>query len=216
MDIKQYLERQCAFNNIRRGQIPHLLGYANAAKALRRYDAFVGGNITDEEFAGRIRSCGILAGAGFDEALGHTAHIQLVNRKERLFTEELRKRNEFVPHVWFEHERSYPSPIFVVAMLGEEHFRKLDLPEEMQSFYLSAGWAFDVRSIVRDFIDSYPRHRLLQGPFGKAVRCIIRDTYDHGFVYDIATLELIGEYHTAPKVGRITRNRIKGRSKRMP
>jgi len=204
MDIKQYLERQCALNNIRRGHIPKLLGYTNAAKALRRYDAFVSGMLDDEEFADRIRACAQLAGSGFDEALARTAHMQRVNAREQLFVEELHKRYAFVPHVWFEHERSYPSPIFIVAMFGEEHFRRLDLPEEMQSFYLTAGWVFDVRSIVKDFIESHPEHRLLRGPFGKAVRVIIRDTYDHGFVYDIASLELLGERHSAPRVGRIT------------
>jgi len=216
MDIKQYLERQCALNSISRGQIPNLLGYANAAKALRRYDAFVGGNVTDEEFAERIRACDLLAGSALDEAMAHTAHVQRVNQREQCFIEELRKRNAFVPHVWFEHERSYPSPIFIVAMFGEEHFRKLDLPEEMQTIFLTGGWVFDVQSIIKDFIDSHPQHRLLRGPFGKAVRVIIRDTYDHGFVYDITTLELIEERHTAPKVGRITRHRVKGRGRRLP
>lgn len=216
MDIKQYLERQCALNNIGRGQIPQLLGYANSAKALRRYDAFVSGALDDEDFANRIRACCLLAGSAFDVAMAHTAHVQRVNQREHLFAEELRKRNAFVPHVWFEHERSYPSPIFIVAMFGEEHFRKLDLPEEMQSFFLTGGWVFDVRSIIKDFIDSHPQHRLLRGPFGKAVRVIIRDSYDHGFVYDIATLELIEERHIAPKVGRITRHRAKGRRRRLP
>ena len=204
MDIKQYLERQCALNNVRRGQIPSLLGYINAAKALRRYDAFVSGALDDEELANRIRACVQLAGSGFDEALAQTAHVQRVNRREQLFAEELRKRYAFVPHVWFEHERSYPSPIFVVAMFGEEHFRKLDLPEEMRSFYLTSGWVFDIRSIVKDFIECNPTHRLLRGPFGRAVRVIIRDTYDHGFVYDVDTLELIEERFSAPKTGRIT------------
>lgn len=204
MDIKQYLERQCALNNIRRGEIPKLLGYANQTKALRRYDTFVGGSIDDELLANRIRACPELAGQDFDVVLAHTAHMQHVNRREQMFNEELRKRHAFVPHVWFEHERKYPSPIFVVAMFGEEHFRKLDLPEEMQSFYLTAGWVFDVRSIVKDFIESNSTHRLLQGPFGRAVRVIIRDTYDHGFVYDVDTLELIEERFSAPKIGRIT------------
>lgn len=216
MDIKQYLERQCALNNVRRGHIPKLLGYTNAAKALRRYDAFVSGALDNEELADRIRACVQLAGSGFDEALAQTAHVQRVNHREQLFAEELRKRNAFVPHVWFEHERSYPSPIFVVAMFGEEHFRKLDLPEEMQSFYLTAGWVFDVRSIVKDFIASNSNHRLLRGPFGRAVRVIIRDTYDHGFVYDVDTLELIEERISAPKVGKITRHRTKGRRRRSP
>lgn len=207
MDIKQYLERQCALNSIRRGDIPRLLHYANSAKALRRYDAFVGGEIADEAFADRIRACPLLAGAEFDLALANTAHMQRANTRELLMQQELRKRIKFVPHVWFEHERKYPSPIFVVAMFGEEHFRKLDLPEEMQSFYLTAGWVFDVRSIVKDFIESNPNHRLLRGPFGRAVRVIIRDTYDHGFVYDFDTLELIGEYHTAPKIGMVTSTR---------
>ena len=215
MDIKQYLERQCALNSIRRGDIPRLLHYANSAKALRRYDAFVGGEIADEAFADRIRACPLLAGAEFDLALANTAHMQRANTRELLMQRELRKRITFVPHVWFEHERKYPSPIFVVAMFGEEHFRKLDLPEEMQSFYLTAGWVFDVRSIVKDFIESNPNHRLLRGPFGRAVRVIIRDTYDHGFVYDVDTLELIEERFSAPKTGRIVTSvgrRVKRRS----
>lgn len=202
MDIKAYLEQQCVKTGIRRRDIPMLLGYRNTAKALRRYDAFVAGNITDEDIVQRIKQCPKLAGSDFELALAHTAHIQRVAERELLFAHELRDRITFKPHLWFEHERSSPTPIIVVAMLGEHRFRCLELTDEIAALPETDYKLFEIRLMLRDLLEQQPRHPVLMGPFGRAIRVLYRDTYDHSTVFDLATLEIIDERFTVPKMGK--------------
>lgn len=199
MEIKQYLERQCQRNTLRRCDIPGLLGYRNIPKALRRYDAFVNGNITDEWLANRIRCCPVLAGDDFDLALAHTAHRQMVDRKEQGFQKELRRRLSFTPHLWFEHENFLPRMFRPVAQRGEEFFRRLDLPPEMDRSLPFEVLLLELRPLLKEFITRNPNHHLLHGLFGKAVSVVFRDTYDHGYVLNLETFDVIDERHTAPR-----------------
>lgn len=199
MDIKQHLDRQCAINSIRRGDIPRLLGYKNSSKALRRYDRFVAWDWFDENFAQRIRACPQLAGEDFDLIRAHLAHKERADRKEVVRTEALRRRYSFKPHIWFEHERELPHPLFVVAQSGEEPFRRLELPEDFTAQHPTALVVFEIPSLLMKLLRDQPNCRQLCGPFGKAVSAIYRDTYDHGYVFDLTTLECIGERHEPPK-----------------
>ncbi len=200
MNIKQYLERQCALHGIRRGDIPRLLGYTNRSKALRRYDSFVAWNWFDEGFARRIRACPELAGDDFDLIRAQLAHKERADRKEVFRTEALRRRYSFVPHIWFEHENQVPKPLFVVAQLGEERFRRLELPPGFTSDHPAALVLFEIPTLLMRLLTDQPDCVQLKGPFGKAVSAIYRDTYDHGYVFDLTTLECIGECHEAPRV----------------
>lgn len=200
MNIKQYLERQCALHGIRRGDIPRLLGYTNRSKALRRFDRFVAWNWFDESFAKRIRTCPQLAGDDLDLIRAELAQKERVDRKEQVRAETLRRRYNFVPHIWFEHERELPRPLFIVAQHGEEPFRRFDLPEGFTEDHPAALILFEIPTLLMKILSEQQDCIQLHGPFGKAVSAIYRDTYDHGYVFDLTTLECIGERHEAPRV----------------
>ena len=133
MQLHEYLAQQCAQHKIRRGAIPSLLHLSNANKVLRRYDALLHGDLSDADLVERIRACPLLAGEHFEEVLDDTRRYVEACRKERLLADELRARAAFTPHLWVVPENKIPSPIFVVAMLGVETFKRFEIPEEIGS-----------------------------------------------------------------------------------
>ena len=199
MLLDAYLAHQCATHSIRRGQLPALLQLKNPNKALRRYDAVVAGNLHDEDLLDRIRSCPLLAGDGFEEALASTKHKLACDARERRLTQELLARRTFSPHLWVIHERSVPSPIFVVAFFGVATFKRVELPDILLAETAIGGRLVTLASFLADNLRD-PSY--LASPFGRAVQVLYRDTYEHSFVFDVAEGRFTHELHEAPPVGR--------------
>jgi hypothetical protein len=212
MHLHAYLAQQCAQHKIRRGTIPSLLHISNANKALRRYDALLRGDLSDADLIERIRACPLLAGEHFDEALEETRRYVDASRKERLLADELRARAAFTPHLWVVPENKIPSPIFVVAMLGVETFKRFEIPEEIASLSNPGDILIALGSILKERCND---RAYMASPFGRAVQVLYRDTYDHSYVYDIEQQCWIDELFTCPPSGQ-TRIAIKGSSTQFP
>lgn len=192
MDIQGYLEQRCALHTIRRGDLPALLGYRNSAKALRRYDRFIKNGAVNKRFADRLRACPLFAGDEFEQALAVTQRLLYIDRKTQHIVEDLKLRRAFVPHVWFVYESPLPNPVTLLK-LGEERLRTLSLPESLRTSERPATGLQSVIGLLRQFIIARPDHHVLHGAYGKAVAAIYRDSFDHGFIIDINTFEVIGE-----------------------
>jgi hypothetical protein len=212
MHLHAYLAQQCAQHKIRRGVIPSLLHLSNANKALRRYDALLRGDLSDADLIERIRACPLLAGEHFDEALEETRRYVDASRKERLLAAELHARAAFTPHLWVVPENKIPSPIFVVAMLGVETFKRFEIPEEIASLSNPGDILIALGSILKERCRD---RAYMASPFGRAVQVLYRDTYDHSYVYDIEQQCWIDELFTCPPSGQ-TRIAIKGSSTQFP
>lgn len=199
MLLDAYLAHQCAIHSIRRGQIPGLLQFKNANKALRRYDALLAGNLHDEDLLDRIRACPLLCGTGFDEALARTKHKRACDAREKAKVQELRARRAFTPHLWVIHERSIPSPIFVVAFFGIDTFKRVPIPAEVTA-QPSLGPQLVV--LARILTANLEDRAYLCSPFGRPTQVLFRDTYDHSYVFDVEQRRFTHELHEAPPVGR--------------
>lgn len=199
MLLDAYLAHQCAIHSIRRGQIPALLGFTNANKALRRYDVLLAGDLRDEDLLHRIRACPQLAGNGFDDAMERTRHKLACDARERRLAQELRTRRLFTPHLWVIHERTVPSPIFVVAFFGIDTFKRVELPAAVAA---DDGIGSRLGMLTRFLTMNLRNPGYLTSPFGKPVQVLYRDTYDHSYVFDVAERRFTHELHDAPPVGR--------------
>ncbi len=191
----------------RRNDLPALLGFpasTQPAKCLRRVDAICSGNMSDTDMIERI----VGSALGSDElasVITQLRHLETVDRHEREFLADYLARKAFIPHIHAIHERRIPEhPFFAIAFLGIDHFKRIDLPShiiEMGTIgeQLQAVWEF------MDHISTSPDyHRITGGPFGRATSLLFRDTYDHSYVYDVATRKFIGEYEGVPRTGTAT------------
>ncbi|MFN5377178.1 MAG: hypothetical protein ACK5BQ_00220 [Ignavibacteria bacterium] len=195
MLLHTYLAQQCAANGIRRGQIPALLQLANVNKTLRRYDALLAGGLHDQDLLDRIRRCEPLAGACLDEVVDATrAHIERA-RREQLLAQELKRRREFTPHLWVIHENKIPSPIFPVAMFGIDTFKRVEIPQQLVDTEHVGQRLIDMASWL---IENLRDPRYLTSLFGRPTQVLYRDTYDHSYVFDVATRCWVDELHEPP------------------
>lgn len=213
MLLHTYLARQCATHGIRRGQIPELLQLSNVNKALRRFDALVAGGLHDEDLIDRIRRCEPLGGDAFEEALAETRHQIAVDEQERALHEELQRRAAFRPHLWVIHENRVPSPIFVVAMLGIDRFKRIELPDEIAALTHTGHIMMEIASMLNERLKD-PKY--LSSPFGKPKQILYRDAYDHSYVYDVAERRFTDEQHKHPPIDRVSMGRKRNLGSQFP
>ena len=198
MLLHAYLAQQCATHSIRRGHIPALLRLTNANKALRRYDALLAGGLDDADLLARIRACPPLAGDSLDVAIADTRRACEVNRREAELARELKRRAAFQPHLWVVHERSRPSPIFVVAMYGIDVFKRVDLPQEIARMSHAGARLVAIASMLRSGLQ---QQDYFCSPFGRPVQVLYRDTYVHSYVFDVESQRFTHELHAPPPLG---------------
>ena len=195
MDIQGYLEQRCALHNIRRGDLPALLGYRNSAKALRRYDRFIKNGAVNKRFADRLRACPLFAGDEFEQALAVTQRLLYIDRKTQHIVEDLKLRRAFVPHVWFVYEHPLPYPLSLLAN-GEHRLRSLKVPPHVQHADHPADFLPEIIVKLRELIISQPTNPIINGPYGKALKVIFWESFDHGFIIDLETYTVTGELHS--------------------
>lgn len=91
--------------------------------------------------------------------------------------EEARERASFRPHLWVMGERETPSPIFVVAICGQDRFRRVPLSEGIAALPDAEQADVICRAAARHFVGRSGS----AGPFGNIVGFVYRRTFDEGW-----------------------------------
>lgn len=136
-----------------------------------------------------------------------------MDAKEEALREELQRRAAFRPHLWVIHENRVPSPIFVVAMLGIDRFKRIELPNEIARLTHTGHIMMEIASMLNERLED-PKY--LSSPFGKPVQILYRDTYDHSYVYDVAERRFTDEQHKHPPIGKVSMGRRRNRGAHIP
>ena len=184
MYIHSYISLCLKQYNLRRGDIPSLLGSKNPNKFLRRFDAFLSGNLSDKDIIARCRSCSIFAGKEFEQALEHTKQEHISLYKKSLIAAELKAKAEFTPHIWTVHKNSIPSPIFPVALFGINIFKVIDVPKDLIR-PLHPEIINNISIYLNEYIEHPPERNVLHTPFGEAIQFLYRYSFDSCLVFDI-------------------------------
>jgi hypothetical protein len=205
--LRNHVTHQLRQLQARRSAIPALLGFAhttNPAKCLRRFDAVCQGDLRDSDLIERIIGSP-LGGAILAEVFSQLRHLDTVDRQEKMLLQERRDRENFVPHIHAVHERRIPEhPFFVIAFLGIDHFKRVDLPSSILQMTDTSAQLLAVWDLMDHICTSEEYQRITGGPFGRATRLLYRDAYDHAYVYDVESRAVISDYNGVPRVGTAT------------
>ena len=184
MYIHSYISLCLKRHNLRRGDIPSLLGSKNPNKFLRRFDTFLSGNLSDKDLIAKCRSCSIFAGKEFEQALEKTKQENISVYKKSLIAAELKAKAEFTPHIWTVHKNSIPSPIFPVALFGINIFKIIDVPKDLIR-PLHPEIINSISIYLNEYIEHPPERNVLHTPFGEAIQFLYRYSFDSCLVFDI-------------------------------
>jgi hypothetical protein len=184
MYIHSYISLCLKQHNLRRGDIPSLLGSKNPNKFLRRFDAFLSGNLSDKDIIARCRSCSIFAGKDFEHSLEYSKQEYIKLCQKTLFAAELQAKMEFTPHIWTVHKNSIPSPIFPVALFGINIFKVIDVPKDLIK-PLHPEIINNISIYLNEYIEHPPERNVLHTPFGEAIQFLYRYSFDSCLVFDI-------------------------------
>lgn len=190
--MQEYMKSQMQKHKIQRGQIPALLGYKNTAKALRRFDALLAGNLEDKDFIECIRRSSYFSGSGFEKAIEAVAHKQIIDRQEYQLSRELKFRKQFRPHGWIETElKGGIEPRGMIRMaIPSKKF--IHVPDEVMREYSKGKLG-----IIKKYFDALCNDlssKIYQSMmFGKPVRILFRDRFDHCHIYDLEQRKFIGK-----------------------
>ena len=175
--IKARIER-----GLRKADIVLAMGYANTGKGQRRLDHVMEGQITEAVFMEKLRKA-LSAGEEEFKAVVEATHAENCAEAERREAAiEAANRAAFQPHIYLEHERKMPSPIFVVAITGIERWKHIALPADI------ADWpeCKQIRHVKNVILE----HQLKEDrddrtPFGKVTGYAYLKTYDEYVRFDL-------------------------------
>ena len=184
MYIHSYISLCLKQHNLRRGDIPSLLGSKNPNKFLRRFDAFLSGNLSDKDIIARCRSCSIFAGEEFEHSLEYSKQEYIKLCQKTLYAAELKAKAEFTHHIWTVHKNSIPSPIFPVALFGINIFKVIDVPKDLIR-PLHPEIINKISIYLNEYIEHPPERNVLHTPFGEAIQFLYRYSFDSCLVFDI-------------------------------
>ncbi|MFM7775433.1 MAG: hypothetical protein ACKO9V_11450 [Candidatus Kapaibacterium sp.] len=104
-----------------------------------------------------------------------------------------------------EHERTRPEhPFFVIAMLGIDHFKRIELPPEAQSTEDIIGFQTMCREVIDRIMSEGAAPQVVRGPFGRPARFVCRFTYETSLVFDISADAFTEVRHAPPPEQRVT------------
>jgi len=190
MYIHSYISLCLKQHNLRRGNIPSLLGSKNPNKFLRRFDAFLSGNLSDKDIITRCRSCSIFAGKEFEQSLEYSKQEYIKLCQKTLYAAELKAKAEFTPHIWTVHKNSIPSPIFPIALFGINIFKVIDVPKDLIT-PLHPEIINNISIYLNEYIENPPERNVLHTPFGEAIQFLYRYSFDSCLVFDIQKRKFI-------------------------
>lgn len=189
--IQEYVHQTLKAQSIQRGNIPGILGYSNTAKALRRLDKLLEGELKDTDFIERLRASPQFAGPKLEEAIRQTKRNSEINRNEQEMSKELRCRRAFVPHGWIETElngRREPRGMILMAMRRE---KMIHIPSEL----LRGTGKLHLGRVGTYFgeLCNDPQSKINSAEiFGDPVRILFRNEFDLCHVYDIKQRKFTG------------------------
>lgn len=172
--IKKYIETRKRDLGLTNGSLARRIG--RTEKTLRRLERFMKTLKENEDFILRVKSA-IQAEEG-DWNLYFTKDQEILNAIEEAKREK--EREAFRPHLWLVGKRSVPSPIFVVAMMGEFRFKYAPLPINIDILDLPKQFKY----AFSQFKKTYKANDGLAGPFGEIVGYFYRRKYDLAYEFD--------------------------------
>jgi hypothetical protein len=109
------------------------------------------------------------------------------------------RMSTFMPHLWASVEHEVAQPIFLIAIVGQDHYRRVDLADGIERLPEKQQVEL-VASAARRHFD---RNQGNAGPFGTIVGYVYHPDYDHGW-----TLNTKGELVNR-NAGRVRRGEYK-------
>ncbi len=193
-----------------RKEIAARLNYKNPNKGFFRLDQLLKHGYSNPDLLERLQCVLALDSVELAGALSRTDVIlqkqaeELEEKarwqsKQAALEEEKLARFHFKPHLWVVPENSVPSPRFVVAICGEEYFRRVPLLDNVDAVSPIGQEEIIREAAVRHFTGSKGR----AGPFGRITGYLFRRTFDeswrlntHGQVVSrIGGNICLGNYH---------------------
>ncbi len=159
---------------ISRGDLARTLGYRNTAKALRRLDDFRRLGDAAPDFQARLTAALGVDPTEFGAAMDATREVLREEKRLRREAEEARARAAFRPHLRVIPERRIPSPIFVAALTGVEHWLVQELPPDIMA--MPEVRCFELAGEIARA--HYARENGGAGPFGAIRGYLFRTTFD--------------------------------------
>ena len=107
-----------------------LIGYTNASKAIRRYDAFMSGDIKMQYIIDNLHKVFKVKKSEIVKIIEET------NKQIEIQTADLKKKQKenekksFHSHLVIKTERIMPVPIYDYVMLGIENMKRVVLPDD--------------------------------------------------------------------------------------
>ncbi len=127
--IQNYVMNMMKEKNMSKIMFLSLLGYKNIAKGIRRFDAFIKGDMSIKHIIENIHKGLGIEKCEVDKLLKQTEkdiekHIAEETEKQRSI-----EREYFKSYLFVKTDRKIPSPIFAYVMMGIERLRRVSLPE---------------------------------------------------------------------------------------
>jgi hypothetical protein len=146
-----------------RGEVARRLGYTRPERGLRRLDAFLGGALPDKVQASLLAKALQVTDSELAKVIeAARAYLAILKRGETEARERA-ARDCFIPHAWALTRRQIPSPIFAVAVFGEAHFLRVDLPRQIGALPQNQA----MRLVREHCRTHFARWRGRAGPFGE-------------------------------------------------
>lgn len=190
--LGELILRRGAEQGFGRKKIAVRLNYKNPNKGFLRLDQLLQHGYSNPNLLERLRCLlqldplELTTAVSQTEAILRAEALELQQKhqqksKQAAEEEERRERASFKPHLWVVAERKVPSPIFVVAIFGEECFRHVSLPDNIES----ASEADQQKLIQRAAIKHFRQKGGSAGPFGRIIGYLFCRTFDQAWRLNI-------------------------------
>jgi hypothetical protein len=171
-----------------RKEIATRLNYKNPNKGCFRLDQLLKSGWSNPDLLERLQRILAIDSAELADALSQTEVILRQQAEKREGEDrwqgqqtdveaETVARLSFKPHLWVVPEESVPSPLFLVAIFGEEYFRRISLAETIEAVSPVDQEKLFREAAIRHFTWSKGR----AGPFGRITGYLFRRTFDESW-----------------------------------
>jgi hypothetical protein len=186
--LAELISRRAREQRLTRQEIALRLGYKNINKGFTRFDQLFRFGLSTPDLLERLRLILAIDAAELAGAAAATGSMLRAQAKkfagqkheetQRAITRErFLAQQRFTPHLWVIPEREIPSPIFVVAIFGEERFRRVNLPETIATLPEKVQEKIISEAACSHFSSTGGR----AGPFGKILAYLYRRTFDQSW-----------------------------------